>query len=109
MECSKCAAMPPSRVFTVQPSDRVLILLSYWQIIGSMAMVMPGTSRGPRPGVPVVGHFGILMQLTAGAVAYELPHHTETSRLTVALHSMADISNAVARHCLGNARAVPLW
>ena len=44
------------------------------------------------------------MQLTAGAVAYELPHHTETSRLTVALHSMADISNAVARHCLGNAQ-----
>ena len=34
---------------TVQPSDSCLILQSYWQIMGSMAMVMPGTRRGPRP------------------------------------------------------------
>ena len=48
-ECSKCAARPPSLVLTVQPSESCLIFQSYWQIMGSMAMVMPGTRRGPRP------------------------------------------------------------
>ena len=40
------------------------------------------------------------MQLTAGAVAHELPHHRETGVLAVGLDSLADVANAVARNGL---------
>ena len=45
----------------------------------------------------VIGHFGVLVQLAAGAVAHELADDGETGILAVALHSVADITDAVAR------------
>ena len=48
----------------------------------------------------VVGHLGVLMQLLAGAVAHELPDHGEACVLAVALHRIADITDAVAGLCL---------
>ena len=52
----------------------------------------------------VVGHFRIFVQLLAGAVTYELAHHRETGILAVALHGIADITDAVA--CLGSLDAL---
>ena len=48
----------------------------------------------------VVGHLGVLVQFTAGAVAHELPDHGENCVLAVALHRIADITDAVAGLCL---------
>ena len=48
----------------------------------------------------VVGHFRVLVQLTAGAVAHELADDRETGVLAVALHGIADVADAVAGHSL---------
>ena len=48
----------------------------------------------------VVGHFRVLVQLTAGAVAHELADDRETGILAVALHGIADVADAVAGHSL---------
>lgn len=45
-------------VLTVQPSFSVFTAYLYWQTIGSMAMHIPGTRRGPRPALPKLGTSG---------------------------------------------------
>ena len=51
----------------------------------------------------VVGHLGVLVQFLAGAVTHKVTHHREARVLTVALHGVADITDAVARHGLPDA------
>ena len=48
----------------------------------------------------VVGHFGVLVQLPAGAVAHELADDGEAGVLAVALDGIADVADAVAGHSL---------
>ena len=50
--CSKCADRLPSAVTTVHLSGSVRVAGSPMVIIGSMAMVIPSRSRGPRFGMP---------------------------------------------------------
>src|SRR5699024_4567992 len=48
-ECSKCAALPPSRVTTVQSSSRVITSCPCRVVIGSIARHMPSASLTPLP------------------------------------------------------------
>ena len=50
--CSKCADRLPSAVTTVHLSPRVLVAGLPTVIIGSIASVIPSSSRGPRLGLP---------------------------------------------------------
>ena len=63
-------------------------------------MVMPGTRRGATALMAVVRHFGVFVQLPAGAVAHELADDGEAGVLAVALHGIANVADAVAGHSL---------
>src|SRR5204862_7168221 len=53
--CSKCAEGDPSSVTTVHLSSTVRISGPPTFTIGSIAIVIPGTSLGPRLGLPSFG------------------------------------------------------
>src|SRR5687767_533770 len=56
--CSKCAAREPSVVEMVQPSPASQTSGPPTVIIGSIAIVIPSESLGPRPGWPKFGTCG---------------------------------------------------
>ena len=56
--CSKWADSEPSTVEIVQPSSCRITSGLPAVIIGSIAMVIPSASRGPRPGWPKFGTCG---------------------------------------------------
>src|SRR5262245_52916346 len=56
--CSKCAGRAPSSVAIVQPSSASQTPAPPIVIIGSIAIVIPSESRGPRPGSPKFGTCG---------------------------------------------------
>ena len=56
--CSKWADIEPSEVLIVQPSSMTFTSEEPAVIIGSIAIVIPSDSRGPRPGSPKFGMCG---------------------------------------------------
>ena len=56
--CSKCADIEPSCVRIVQPSSITNTSDEPAVIMGSIAIVMPSESRGPRPASPKFGMCG---------------------------------------------------
>ena len=59
-----------------------------------------GDETGAAALMAVVRHFGVFVQLPAGAVAHELADDGEAGVLAVALDGIADVADAVAGHSL---------
>ena len=102
--CSKCAEIELSAVRIVQPSAITCTSEPPAVIIGSIAIVMPSESRGPRPGSPKFGMCGILVVVAADPVADEAPDHRETGAFDDGLHRMRDVPDAIVDDGLGDPR-----
>ena len=59
-----------------------------------------GDETGAAALMAVVRHFGVFVQLPAGAVAHELADDGEAGVLAVALDGIANVADAVAGHSL---------
>ena len=100
--CSKCAESEPSSVEIVQPSSPSQTSGLPAVIIGSIAIVMPSESRGPRPRLAEVRDVRVLVVVPADAVADEAPDDREAGALDDGLHGVRDVADPVAEARLGD-------
>ena len=66
-------------------------------IIGSIVKIMPGWSFMPVPGLAVVQHLRLFVELAPDAVSAEFAHHRKAVAFGEALDRRADVAEARAR------------